>query len=192
MPERPIRYRDLRFSVKQTTLSVSDTTLLNGITFKVGASAFTFTSIPSFTAYLNFSGVGIVNSSGIVQNFVGGDIGGTSIIFTNASAAGILTAFTGNGGTVNNGSGGGVAFYRRRSTADHGTFTTNGGAVIGANGGRVHFFDTSTAGTGTFINNGVSVSAAALHIFNDTSDAGNASFTNNGGMVCCGGGGTLF
>src|SRR5207249_11292203 len=66
---------------------------VNGIVFKPGASAFTISNeIPN----LIISGVGIMNNSGIVQNFAPGP---AQITFLNAATAGNLTNFT-NRGTI--------------------------------------------------------------------------------------------
>ena len=51
-----------------TGLSLSANTQVNTITFNAGASAYTITASPALT--LTISGTGIVNSSGIPQNFV--------------------------------------------------------------------------------------------------------------------------
>jgi len=59
-------------------------------------------------------------------------------------------------------------------------------AVDGAgNQGTIQFLNTSTAGDGTFTNNGSPVSSAfgGSTNFLDTSTAGNGTFTNNGGAV---------
>jgi hypothetical protein len=169
-------------SSNTTGVSLSANTEVNGIVFNVGASAFTITASPSFI--LTISGVGITNNSGIAQNFVADvDASGSfgSIQFTNSATAGSLTAFTNNGSA--SGGNGGRTLFNDTSTAGNGTFINNGAAL--GTGGSTQFFGTSTAGNGTFTNNGSGVigEGSAETIFNDTSTAGNGIFTNNGSAV---------
>jgi hypothetical protein len=58
--------------------------------FNPGASAFTFTIDNSYTFSLNF--VGVVNNSGVTQNFVVSD--GATLSFNAGAAAGSPTTFT--------------------------------------------------------------------------------------------------
>ena len=51
-----------------TSVSTSAFTQVHGIVFNPGASAFTISNSPVFT--LSISGVGIINNSGVTQNFV--------------------------------------------------------------------------------------------------------------------------
>src|SRR5712691_5788979 len=53
----------------QTAISLSANTIVDSIVFNPGASAFTISAI-SPASRLTFDGVGIVNNSGVVQNFV--------------------------------------------------------------------------------------------------------------------------
>ncbi len=158
-------------------------TEVNGITFNAGASAFTITATTTFG--LTISGVGIANSSGVMQNFVANDDGGSSvsISFTNNASAGNLTHFTANGAT--NAVGGGSIAFNDTSTAGNATFVTNAGVGTGS-GGSVDFYGTSTAGTGSVTNNGESATNngfAASATFHDSATAGNGVFTNNGGSA---------
>src|SRR6266571_6077627 len=69
-----------------TGVSLSLNTEVNGIVFNAGASAFTITAPPLLT--LTLSGVGITNSSGIMQNFVttiNGSGGEGAIVFNNSA-----------------------------------------------------------------------------------------------------------
>ncbi len=71
-----------------TGVSVSQFTVLNGIVFNAGASAF---MIETGTNVLRFDGVGITNNSGITQNFVAGfeATGSYGLIsFNNSATAG--------------------------------------------------------------------------------------------------------
>ena len=59
------------------------------------------------------------------------------------------------------GAAGGETNFFNSSSAGTGTFTTNGGTTVsGASCGVVEFFNTSTAGSGTFTTNGTAVTGA--------------------------------
>src|SRR5437762_106523 len=118
-----------------TNVSISALTDVNGIVFNAGASAFTITAsaLPG-DGFDNISGVGITNNSGITQNFattVDGSANTTPILFTNSATAGSLTAFTNSGATVSGGGGGSTEFHDTSSAAS-GTFTNNGSSISGA------------------------------------------------------------
>jgi autotransporter-associated beta strand protein len=141
-------------SSNTTGVSVSLNTEVNGIVFN---AAFTITASPTFV--LTISGVGITNNSGITQNFVTAVDGGANtvgqIVFANSATAGNLTAFTNDGGASNSAiPNGGSTSFLDTSTAGNGTFTNNGGSVFGAFGGFTEFTDTSTAGNAILIANG--------------------------------------
>jgi autotransporter-associated beta strand protein len=174
-------------SSNKTGVSLSAYTQVIGIEFNSGASAFTITVA---SVQLTISGE-ITNNSGITQNFVAG-AGKSGYILFSGGAAGSLTMFTNNGGTVR--FAGSSTEFVSGSTAGNGTFTNNGGAVSGAAGGVTGFGGTSTAGSGTFTNNGSTVSGAGggSTYFSSNSTAGNGTFTNNGGAVSGEGGGTSF
>jgi len=137
-----------------TGVSLSANTQVSGILFLAGANAFTITAAPTFT--LTLSGTGITNNSGITQNFVTAVNGSGSrgiISFTNSATAGSNTAFTNNGATGVAGTNGGTTQFFNTSTAGSGTFTNNGATTLAANGGTTQFFNTSTAGSATLIAN---------------------------------------
>jgi len=148
-------------------VSISANTEVNGIIFSPAATnPYTITASPGLT--LTISGVGIVNNSGTTQNFVTA-VDGTGnrgqIVFRNSATAGTSTIFTNNGASVN-------------GNLPAGTW----------------FLDTSSAGSGTFINkgganSGNSVFQGGFTAFADSSTAGNGIFTNNGVGA---GGQTLF
>jgi len=107
---------------------------VNGIIFDAGASQFTITleTFDSFNRVLPISGVGIINNSGLTQNFVAKeDLGGGAsgvIQFTNSATAGDLTVFA--AGTPNGfGDGGAIEFFDT-STADSATLIANDGGFI--------------------------------------------------------------
>src|SRR5689334_14116361 len=132
-------------------VSLSAATTVNSVVFGSGASSFTVTE-PGNT--LTISGTGIVNNSGVTQNFVAGP--GTNI------DEGGLISFTGaaTAGTLT-------------------AFTTNvGGARVSSS---VSFFDSASAATASFVNNGSSIFGAS----------GRTDFYNNSSadqaMVVCNG-----
>jgi len=137
-----------------TALFLSNNTELNDLVFNAGASAFTISAgriFPGADKTLNLSGAGITNNSGISQNFVATwGVGSGTISFSNSATAGSQTVFT----------------------AD----ATNFFAFIG---GKIYFYDTSTAGSGIFTNNG-GVDSGRTE-FHDSSTAGSSTFTSNGG-----------
>ena len=100
------------FALSNTTsISLSANTEVDGSFFNQGASAFTITASPRLS--LTMSGHGILNDSGITQNFVSAvDATGQSgmINFTNNANAGSFTNFTNNGGGVGGANGGFVFF----------------------------------------------------------------------------------
>jgi autotransporter-associated beta strand protein len=171
-----------------TNVSTSANTEVNSIIFTpVGTNPYTITT--GHDATFTISGAGIVNNSGIAQNFVtnGGQFG--QISFTNNATAGSSTIFINNHGTDN--FLGGHTYFFNTSTAGNGTFINNSGAVGGLFQGFTEFFDTSTAGSGTFINIGSTmeeIGNGGQTAFLDTASAGEAMITNNGGAAFNAGG----
>lgn len=164
---------------------------VNGIVFKPGASAFTIT-VEGFASYpilLTISGVGITNNSEITQSFVIGfpaenvSIDSAMIQFTNNATAGNLTAFTNIGGETNYGPENGVTAFYDTSSAGTGTFTNNGSDYFSYIGGITVFYDSATADRATLIADGCTISGAAggTTTFQNTSTAGNATLIANGG-----------
>jgi len=180
-----------RFSTVDA-LSISANTQVSGIAFSTGASAYTITANPALA--LTISGTGIVNRSGITQNFVTAvDEHGTIgvIQFTNSSTAGALTAFTNHGSTVGELRSGGQTVFRNTATADNNTFTNNGGLVPLAGGGATVFFDNSTAGNGVFVSNsGLPGAGGGVTLFFDNSTASSGTFIAEGDSIGGGGGGS--
>lgn len=135
-----------------TAISISAGAEVNAITFDPGASAFTIT-VPS-TLILTVSGTGIINNSGIMQNF----------IVTSPIMGETLIKFTGNA-----------------TAGDLATFTNEGSPFIGI--AETNFFDDSTAGMATFVNEAThsnDVLADGHTQFFDRSSAGEGTFTNLG------------
>jgi autotransporter-associated beta strand protein len=185
---------------------------VDSIVFEVGASAYTI-AMPVYQ--FSITGTGIVNNSGITQNFVTGSSGW--IYFGNSATAGSGTTFTNNGlatssagagltffddsssagnasfisnGATLVGGAGAITWFIADSTADHGTFTANPSVFAGADPGQIEFDDSSTAADGTFTLNGGTVDGAfgGVIVFVDSASAGNAIIIANGGSNGAAGG----
>ena len=119
---------------------------VNGIVFTPDASAFT---IVLNHASLLITGSGVSNNSGVVQNFFAG---AGAVNFYGTASAGSLTVYTNGGGTQSDVPGG-VVNFSDDATADDATFINlrpNGGLF----GGETVFFDNSSIGNATVINDG--------------------------------------
>ena len=189
-----------RFGLSNTTSvlisspSATQFDTVAGITFTPAATnPFTITALAGNSPSpinLYISGGGIINNSGITQNFVTtvgpGNFFGE--IFLDRASAGSSTTFTNNGGAVNALNGGLTAFFK--GSASNASFINNGGTANDAGGGRT-FLNSTDGANGTFINNGGTVSGAlgGGTILTGASDASNGIFTNNGGAVGGAGGG---
>src|ERR1043166_1510435 len=130
------------FGLSNTTdVSISANTEVNSIIFTPAATnPYTITAT-NFT--LTISGAGIINNSGITQNFVtnGGQFG--QISFTNNATAGSSTIFTNNNGENNQQ--GHTSFFNT-SSAGNATFINKSGTPNAVFGGFTTFSDSSTAG----------------------------------------------
>jgi autotransporter-associated beta strand protein len=171
-------------SSNQTSVSIStDELVLNGIIFNPSASAYDITVDTDFGGGLRFTGVGITNNSGILQNFVILGTGFDRILFSNGATAGSLSAFT-----VAAGSGfgrGGELLFFDNSTAGSSTFITNeGGTASDEQGGQTAFLGNSSANDCTIINNGGTASGtfeAETEFFAGSPTAANATLIANSG-----------
>src|SRR4030095_3708492 len=124
-------FRDLS-TVTSLFVSASPANSIAGINFNaIETHSFTITVNPAIT--LTISGTGIVNNSGITQNFVTAVnvFGQGGIVFTNSATAGSMTSFTNTGGGFP-GFFGGTTRFLNTSTAGSATINNNGGAVSGA------------------------------------------------------------
>ena len=188
---------------------------VNGLVFNEGASAYTITANVSLDpAILRITGTGIINNSGIMQNFVNATNGGYGaiMIFTNSATAGSLTTYTNeriahlgfsatatagyatfiNKGSTNAIDGPAFMSFGNSATAGHSTITntvlgTFGGG--GTRGGVLQFFGSSTAGDSNITNDGTHdpTGVGGSIFFSGASTAGRAIITNHGGT----GGGTI-
>jgi len=160
-----------------THVSISAGTEVNAITFNPGANAFTITVSP--TLILTVSGSGIVNNSGILQNFIatGPTSGVTLIQFTGMATAGDLATFTNEGSLF---IGNGETSFFDDSTGGTATFVNEGTLYMDfTDTGQTKFFDRSSAGGGTFIN----LEKGGKTIFMGESTAANGTFIVNGSSI---------
>ena len=126
---------------------VSTNTEVNELIFSPGASPFTINAAGD--QELTVSGVGIINDSGIAQNFVFPTFAG--IILTNNATVVGMTFFTLKGGHGQKNSGG-FASFSDTASAGNGTFVLEPPETLDAyRGGSVSFGGNSTADNGTFM-----------------------------------------
>src|SRR5438046_7087819 len=178
---------DIRALEYDPNVFTSANTEVNGITFTAAATnPYTITASADWT--LRITGTGVTNNSGRAQHFVNA-VGSNGefglIVFSNSATAGNSTEFTNNGAFLNGEVRGGTRFLDNSSAGD-GTFINNGGFT--------EFSGNSTAANGSFINNGGTVSGAAggFTFFRGNSTAASATFVANGGSNGGGGGTILF
>ena len=173
-------------NVTDLVIKSSATTEVNSIVFDAGASDFAFTigdTTRLSSLFLVVSGTGIVNNSGLLQTFFvlgspAENIVPNGIIFRNNATAGDLTQFTNSGGT-RDGDIGGEVFFQDTSTAGSGVFLNLPGSPDGC-AGSTEFFDSSSAGKASVENFGANPGTCAGYtIFEDSSIAGNATIINH-------------
>lgn len=172
------------------TVYFSASTEVNSITFPRPFSPFTavnyaITVNPNLS--LTISGAGVANNSGQAQNFVvaasDGNVGEAQLFFTNSATAG-SAIFTNDAPPVS-GVDGGVTEFFDSSTAGDSTFINNAS-------GELKFFGSASAGTGTFVNNsGGTGFFGGLIVIDFNATAGNGTFTNKGGAVAGAGSGSI-
>lgn len=129
-----------------TDIAVSQNSDILEILFNPGASSFTYT-VSHFNIF-TFTIVGVVNNSGLTQEFISDvDAQGNPgfINFAGNSVAGSQTLFTARPGTLPNGNTGFVAFLDFAS-AGEAEVTNEGATSSGLLGGQTIFFSSSTAG----------------------------------------------
>jgi autotransporter-associated beta strand protein len=169
------------FDLSNTTnVAVSAVTTVDSVVFGPGASAFTITGAVGTS--VTISGAGVVNNSGITQNFVasaGRRFASPVIYFTNSASAGMQTTYTNRAAHQDNATAG-LTQFSGTASAGSATFI-NEGATINDKGGITEFLDNSTASQGTFINNQgeLSFEPGGFTIFRGNSLAGTGSFINN-------------
>jgi autotransporter-associated beta strand protein len=192
-----------------TDVSISQDTEVNGIVFDPGARLTPF--IVTANATLTFSGLGVINNSGVTQNFVGSAHSPFSglIEFRNQATAGSNTVFTNIGltddagliffhdsssaanatinNTATNGSARSGTIFYDSSTAANATITNYGSKHESTESSETDFRDNSSAGSATIIANGATVEPISEAVepgfidFEDNSTAGSATLIANGG-----------
>ena len=155
------------------SVSLSQNTQVDSVVFNPGAGAnpYTITAAPGTT--LTISGAGVVNNSGVAQNFVTGSAPtsqGVLIFDGNAAVSGPVTITN----TANNSIGYQV-----------GQITTPSGTVITVDGGTTVFSGTSNAGSAAIVNAAVIGAPGAFNqvdggqtIFDGNASAGSATISN--------------
>src|SRR5437899_7911937 len=165
---------------------------VDSIVFNPGASAYTITVpwyLGEFNYFLYISGTGIVNNSGVSQNFV--NLEDDGVIFENNATAGNLTVFS-NPASANLDRSGGQTDFADSSNAGTGMFINGGAEGAAPAHGTTQFFNDSSAANATTINEGSLLGdwlGGATYFF-ENANAGTATIINEGGAVAGGGGGT--
>ncbi len=184
-------------SSNNSAVSLTGEIEAKSIAFSSGASAFTVTSDPAGTfSDLTISGLGIVNNSGIEQNFVAltDPAGGQgTFIFANSASAGTLTTFTNRANPVA-GIDGGITDFVDKTSAGSALFINEGATISGGSPGRADLFEHATGADATFINDGGTALGAPGGItqFVVSASAGNATVIANGGTNGGDGGQIIF
>jgi len=179
----------------------SDNTLtrVGNVVFSEGASSYTVTVTPVYDviypSILTFNGEGIMNNSGVVQNFVAANSGtnkaSAAIYFEGSSSAGENVVITNEGGGSPTGDGmyGGFTEigyqFEDTATAGKATLINNGGTVSGAIGGFTLFSSMSNPESATAINNPgvVSGAGAGSTLIQTVGNIGNSTFIGNPATV---------
>ncbi len=179
------------FGVSNTTaVSLSASVQVFSLIFSPGASAYTITS-PSGTI-LTLSG--LTNNSGITQEFVatqGGTAAGGVIHFSNGSAP-ALCHFTIQGGNIdiNQGFPSPRLEFHGVSNGGSATFDLEAAVLKSSDGSHAEFYDSASAGAGTFIIHANSKVPADM-LFTNSSSAGSATITGEGAAFANAVGGSL-
>jgi hypothetical protein len=163
-------------SITSVSIPFDMRVVVDAIVFDAGASAFTIShrgvrDFQYFPRRLSIQGNGIINNSGITQNFVAEE---APISFRNSATAGNLTHFTLPAGSdpdsFSSDTDSFCAFWDT-STAGNATFTLDGG--------QVRFWDNSTAANAIITVNG-GFRSYGLAQFSGNSTAGNSTLLLNG------------
>jgi autotransporter-associated beta strand protein len=170
------------FTTNQPFVQLSAPVEVSQTNFMVGANTFTI-SMPAFTT-LTLSGPGVMNLSGVTQQFAlsgndNGFVGG--MLFANSANAGTLTSYDLEGGRVEGITGTYVEFFNS-STAGSASFVLNGPTVDGGNGASIFFGDDASADHATIVNQGAALEGAfgGQVAFAGRANAAFARIVNNG------------
>ncbi len=173
-----------------TDISVRQYSEIYEILFNPGASSFTCTM--SDSGGLAFTVVGIINNSGVTQEFIAaGDLAGSPgfLSFAGNASAGTQTSCVAQSGTIP-GSDGALIEFLDFASAGEGQFTIEGAATSALSGGRAIFFSSSTANNATLTSEGGQAAGApgGLILLQNQSHADSATLVANGGVNGGGGG----
>ena len=119
---------------------------VDSVVFAPGASAFTITASSS-GGPLTFSGLGVVNNSGIAQNFVTYRTYNAGFYFNNQATAGSQTVFTTAEGPS-------WISFNNQATAGSGTFIILGTRVFEDGHSHLYFYDDTSAANASVTNTG--------------------------------------
>jgi autotransporter-associated beta strand protein len=160
-------------------VSLSADVEVSAITFNAGAGVYTIAT--GDTSTLTLSGAGIINDSGVFQNFAA-EAGPSSyglIIFSQNASAGSQTKFTSEGSPYSPA----VILFEDNATAGSGQFTNIGSAIAFQGGGYLQFGGNSSAENAVLTNQGGTIeNATGGQIgFSENATAANATITNNAG-----------
>lgn len=188
-----------------TDVSISTDSLeIDSVVFASGASAF-FITAPVAGGPFTFSGAGVINNSGVTQNFVTHRYFSPGFSFNNQATVGRRTMFTvgedppssiwfnnqasaGSGtfmilGTTGFDDGHSYLYFYNDTSAGNASVTNTGGSGFDGEGGETAFYDNSTAANGTFTNtastHGFAYSGGVTS-FHDNSTAADAVIRNRG------------
>ena len=141
-------------------IEISEGATVFAMQFQAGASSYTFIAPPS--KMLTLAQSGVVNQSGVLQQFVAtvdeaGNVGVITLLLQ--STAGVLTTFTAEGSLISGGNG---AFIQFQGVSDGGstTVSNNGGRVSEGKGGETDFFNSASGGSAIIINRAGEVGGA--------------------------------
>ncbi len=176
VPDRPPDVATFGGS-SRTSISLSRRANVAEIVFSPMDTVFTIGPEPGVT--LTISGAGITNYSGATQNLVTSAASGLIglLLFSRHAGAGDRVTIT-NRAAVGVYTYGGQTAFSDHSTAGTGTFINEGGALGGNIGGFVSFDGSASAGNGTFIGNGGTTqgSRGGLVIFVENATADHGTF----------------
>ena len=146
-------------------------TEIDKIIFSPGASSFNISTLPG--GDLIFNKFGVVNNSGVQQNFSTSSNGSYGIGFIGASSAGVQTVFT----IASGGLGFGVS-----ANAEEATIINLGANILDGTYGITGFDDRTSAAMATITNQGGQTEGGngGLTLFEGTSEAGTAVISGEG------------
>ena len=173
-----------------TNITVSQYSEVYEILFNPGASSFTYSMGNS--EGLVFTVVGIINNSGVTQEFIAAvDPAGSPgfLSFEGNASAGVQTSCVAQSGTVP-GRDGALIEFLDFASAGEGEFLIEGAGSSGLSGGRAIFFSSSTANNATLTSEGGQAAGApgGLILLQNQSHADSATLVANGGLNGGGGG----